>query len=172
MKNFIFIVLIMLGGIFHTASGQAIGLEKGNKAPEIKLPTPAGDTIALSSLKGKLVLIDFWATWCSPCLREQPELSRLFQKYKDAEFENGKGFAIYGVNMDSKKTTWQDFISKNGINWIQVSDLKFWSSPVAKVYNLQELPYNWLIDGNGVIIAVNLHGEDLDRELGKYLLGK
>ncbi len=81
-----------------------------------------------------------------------------------------KGFEIFGVSLDSKKANWENIINKDGIDWIQVSDLKFWSSPVAKLYNIQELPFNVLIDGNGIILAKNLHGEELEKELAKYLL--
>jgi thiol-disulfide isomerase/thioredoxin len=167
-KILVFFVAFAFG--FQAVSfSQAVGTEVGNKAPEIKLATPGGDTIALSSLKGKMVLIDFWATWCAPCLKEQPELGILYSKYKNSIFTTGLGFEIYGVSLDSKRTSWVDAISRFSITWIQVSDLKFWASPVAKLYDLQELPYNFLIDGNGIILARNLHGEDLDRELGKYL---
>jgi len=172
MKNLLLITLIIFGFNFQGVLGQTIGTEIGNKAPEIRLPAPGGDTIALSSSKGKLVLIDFWANWCAPCVKEQPELAQLYKKYKNAEFTKGKGFEIFGVSMDSKKTTWEGAISKFGIDWIQVSDLKFWSSPVAKFYNLQELPFNLLIDGKGIILAKNLHGEELDKEIAKYLLVK
>ena len=166
---FILAVLLMAGSEFKTASAQQIGLEIGNVAPEIRLPSIKGDTIALSSLRGKLVLIDFWGTWCSPCVEEQPELARLYGKYKNATFSKGKGFEIYGVSLDSKKTTWENGITSLHINWIQVSDLKFWRSPVAKAYNIQALPYNLLIDGKGVILAKGLHGAMLEREIANYL---
>jgi len=169
MKNLVLIVLMILVSCLKTAVGQDIGTEIGDKAPEIPLPSVAGDTIALSSLKGKLVLIDFWATWCMPCLKEQPELGKLYHKFKNADFTKGKGFEIFGVSMDSKKATWEDAINKYKIDWIQVSDLKFWSSPVAKLYNLQELPFNILIDGNGIILAKNLHGEELEKELDTFV---
>ena len=163
-------VLLVVGGGTFTLTAQSTGLERGNKAPEIKLPTLKGDTIALSSSKGKLVLIDFWGTWCAPCVQEQAELARLYKKYKLASFTNGKGFEIYGVALEAKKPNWESFIIKNKISWIQVSDLKFWRSPVAKAYNIQELPFNVLIDGKGVILAKNLHGTDLEKEIGKNLI--
>jgi peroxiredoxin len=148
-------------------SAQSTGLEIGNRAPEIKLPTLKGDTIALSSLKGKLVLIDFWGTWCAPCVEEQAELAKLYGKYKQASFTNSKGFEIYGVSLDSKKENWGSFVTKNKIDWIQVSDLKFWRSPVAKTYNIQGLPFNVLIDGKGIIVSKNLHGTDLEKEIDR-----
>lgn len=161
--------LLLMGVSSSTLTAQTTGLEIGNKSPEIKLPTIKGDTIALTSLKGKLVLIDFWGTWCAPCVQEQAELARLYKKYKPASFTNGKGFEIYGVALEAKKPNWENFVAKNKIKWIQVSDLKFWRSPVARTYNIQELPFNVLIDGNGIILAKNLHGSALEKEIGKYL---
>ena len=169
MKKISFIILFFFIVLLPGLNAQTIGTDIGNVAPEIRLASPHGDTIALSSTRGKMVLIDFWASWCPPCVEEQPKLVQLYKKYKDADFTKGKGFEIYGVSLDSKKANWENIINKNGISWIQVSDLKFWLSPVAKLYKLQEVPYNFLIDGKGQIIAENLHGKDLEEELEKYL---
>jgi peroxiredoxin len=170
MKNLIINVLMTFFIATQIVVGQTTGTDIGDKAPEIRLPSLVGDTLALSSLKGKMVLIDFWATWCAPCVKEQPELSKLYKKFKNSDFTDGKGFEIFGVSLDSKKANWEAVINKYGVNWIQVSDLKFWSSPVAKLYNIQELPFNVLIDGKGIILAKNLHGEGLEKELSKYLV--
>jgi peroxiredoxin len=156
-------LLIILVGSVSTISAQSTGLEIGNIAPEIKLPNLRGDTVALSTLKGKLVLVDFWATWCAPCVEEQTELARLYAKYKNLSFTNGKGFDIYGVSLDAKKPAWENFVTKKSIAWIQVSDLKFWRSPVAKTYDIQALPFNLLVNGNRVILAKNLHGAELEK---------
>ena len=166
----LFVALLLFGSTISTLWAQSsTGLDIGNKSPEIKLPNTKGDTLALTSLKGKLVLIDFWATWCSPCVAEQSELAKLHRKYKQATFTNEKGFEIYGVSLDAKKSNWENFITANKINWIQVSDLKFWRSPVAKTYNIQGLPFNILIDSNGIILAKNLHGPDLEKGIARYL---
>jgi len=163
------VALLLFGSTFSTISAQTTGLEPGNRAPEIKLPNTKGNTVALSSLQGKLVLIDFWGTWCAPCVAEQAELAKLYNKYKQSAFTNGKGFEIYGVSLDAKKTNWENFIATNKIIWIQVSDLKFWRSPVAKTYNIQALPFNILMDGNGIIVAKNLHGIDLEKRIARFL---
>jgi len=151
---------------------QQKGLEPGNTAPDIKLVDPKGEIVSLTDFRGKVVLIDFWATWCAPCLKEQPELAELYKRYKGAVFTTGKGFEIYGVSLDNNKTSWESGIKRMNINWTQVSDLKFWSSPVAKIYDIQELPYNVLIDGKGIIINKNLHGVELNKAIDKLLLRK
>lgn len=171
MKKLLLLITIMVVNSTLIFS-QSSSLKIGDMAPEIKLPSPAGDTIALSSLRGKVVLIDFWATWCSPCVKEQPELVELYKKYNDADFKSGNGFEIYAVSLDNKKEQWEKIINKFGIEWTQVSDLKFWLSPVAKTYELQEIPANFLVDGNGKIIAKDLHGEELEQFLSHLIINK
>lgn len=146
---------------------QNRNIEICKKAPEITLTKADGSTFILSSLKGKMVLIDFWATWCAPCVEEQPELKTLYTTY--AGQEDSKKFEILGVSLDKNKESWQKAIDRFAINWIQVSDLKFWKSPVAKLYEVDELPFNVIIDGEGMIIAKNLHGKDLEDFLKKNL---
>ncbi|HWK98499.1 MAG TPA: TlpA disulfide reductase family protein, partial [Parapedobacter sp.] len=135
-------------------------LEVGQPAPEISLPTPTGESVALSSLKGKLVLVDFWATWCAPCVKEQPELKALYEKYNGGA--TAGQFEIFGVSLDKSRDNWIKSIDRLDINWIQVSDLMFWKSPVAKDYAIQELPFNVLVGEQGDIVAINLHGEELE----------
>jgi peroxiredoxin len=169
-KLILMLAIVLCGSQLLNVLAQKQGLEIGDIAPEISLPSPEGKIIALSSLKNKVVLIDFWGTWCAPCVKEQPELAILYKKYKTRSFTNGKGFEIYGVSLDAKKENWENGIKSQNINWIQVSDLKFWRSPVAKTYNIQELPFNLLLDGRGVILAKNLHGAELEKSISKFLV--
>jgi peroxiredoxin len=131
----------------------------GQPAPEIALPDTTGKVVSLSSMKGKYVLVDFWAKWCGPCRQENPNVVRAFQKYKD------KGFTVFGVSLDRTKQDWMRAIKEDGLTWTHVSDLKFWQSEAAKTYNVTGIPFSLLIDPNGVIIAKNLRGAALDSKL-------
>jgi peroxiredoxin len=131
----------------------------GAKAPEIALPSPKGDTIRLSSFKGKYVLLDFWASWCKPCRDENPNLVNLYKKYK------WKGFEIFQVSLDKSKDAWVNAIRTDGLWWKHASDLKFWQTPMVSLYNFESIPTNFLIDKEGIIIAKNLRGESLQKKL-------
>jgi peroxiredoxin len=131
----------------------------GSIAPDISLPDPDGKTRTLSSLRGKVVLLDFWAGWCGPCRRENPNLVRAYAKYHD------KGFEIFQVSLDKSKPEWLAAIKQDGLNWIHVSDLKYWGSPVARLYGVESIPANFLLDQEGKIIKSNLRGAALEDEL-------
>lgn len=144
--------------------GEQGGLGIGNKAPEIRLPNWNGDTIALSSLQGKYILLDFWASWCPPCRQENPSIVAAYNQYKN------KGFDIYSVSLDQSVKPWKNAIEKDQLTWqSHVSDLKGWASSAAQLYQVESIPTSYLLDKNGVIIAKNLRGNALHLKLKELL---
>lgn len=135
----------------------------GSVAPEISLPDANGKNITLSSLKGKYILIDFWAAWCGPCRQENPNVVAAYDKYKN------KGFEIYGVSLDDNKDKWVGAIEKDKLTWINVSDLRGWQSSAAKLYGITAIPKNFLLDKQGKIIAKNLRGSALEAKLKELM---
>ncbi len=165
--------LILIAGLASIAYGfvyQALpqGTNIGDKAIDLAFASPEGKTIALSSIKGKIVLLDFWASWCGPCRMENPNLVAAYNKYKDTKFKGAKGFTIYSVSLDQNKDAWMKAIAKDNLSWeYHVSDLGGWQSKPAQIYRVNSIPASFLLDQNGVIIGKNLRGPALDAALEK-----
>lgn len=119
--------------------------------------------VSLSSFKGKYVLVDFWASWCRPCRMENPNVVKVFNKFKD------KNFTVLGISLDQQKEAWVNAIAKDRLTWTHVSDLQYWNNAVAQLYRVQSIPQNFLIDPSGKIVAKDLRGEDLEKKLCEYL---
>jgi peroxiredoxin len=149
--------------MFHSRVGEMNKLGIGSIAPEITLPTPDGKTVSLSSYRGKVVLVDFWASWCRPCRAENPTVVKAYNNY------HAKGFEVLGVSLDKDKAAWQKAIADDHLTWTHISDLGMWSSSVVKLYNLNGIPFSVLLDKEGKIIAKGLRGEELENTLRKLL---
>lgn len=135
----------------------------GQMAPELNFADTSGKPVALSSLRGKVVLIDFWASWCGPCRQENPNVLRLYNQYKD------RGFEVYGVSLDEDRGQWLEAIHKDGIYWTHVSDLMKWQSAAARLYAVSSIPATFLLDREGKIIGKNLRGNELEAKLRMVL---
>ena len=150
---------------------EKIGIHLGQEAPDIELVSPSGEIVRLSSLRGKMVLIDFWASWCPPCRRQHPHLRQLYYKYKNKEFVNGSGFTIYSVSFDRDMENWMAAIEKDTLVWeSHVIDLQgIRSGSLASRWEITSIPANTLIDGDGIILSVGWRGSFLEEKLDAYL---
>jgi len=150
MKTIFLVMLILMGSLFGRAQ-----LRVGETVPEIELPGTKDSIIRLSSVNGKVVLIDFWASWCGPCRAANPYLQKLYSKYKD------KGFEIFAVSLDTKSKEWLKAIKQDKLRYTQVIDNSGWRSKVAERYFVDQLPTNFLLDRTGKIVAIDLEGKEL-----------
>ncbi len=148
---------------FHQEVENLSRLAIGSQAPEITLPGPDGTLVSLSTFRGKIVMIDFWASWCKPCRKENPNVVRLYNLY------HKKGFEVFGVSLDEEKDNWIDAIKTDGLTWIHVSDLAGWKSSVCPVYGISAIPLTVLLDKEGRIIDKGLRGPDLEKRLATLL---
>lgn len=135
----------------------------GKEAPDFTLADTEGRNVSLKSLRGKYVLVDFWASWCKPCRMENPNVVAAFEKFSN------KNFTILGVSLDKDKASWMRAIQDDRLNWKQVSDLKYWSSEVVPLYNIEGIPFNVLLDPKGIVIAKDLRGQELHQKLAEVL---
>ena len=159
------LLLFLLVALSNLSNGQT-GTKIGDKALELSYDNPNGEKMSLSELKGKLVLIDFWASWCGPCRRENPNLVDAYRKYYKTKFKEGNGLEIFSLSLDKNKDAWLKAINKDQLFWeYHVSDLGGWQSEGSEKYNVRSIPYNVLINGKGIIIAKNLKGPALHRFL-------
>ena len=140
-------------------------LQIGDKAPDFSAPSPEGDQVKLSAIKGKVTIIDFWASWCKPCRIENPNLVKLYKEY------HSKGLEIISVSLDreTQKEYWIKAIEKDQLNWYNVSNLKFWQDPIAKAYGVNSIPATFILGENGILIAERLRGAELDAKIKSLL---
>lgn len=142
---------------------QLENVQIGKVAPEFSLPDTAGVSVSLSDFRGKYVLLDFWASWCPPCRRENPNVVKAFNEYKD------KDFTIIGISLDKDKSKWMKAIADDNLTWTHLSDLKYWDSEIPALYGVRGIPANVLLGPDGVILAKNITGEDLHKTLQEVI---
>jgi thiol-disulfide isomerase/thioredoxin len=176
MKKFNFIHfligLVILSGLFTVAKHFYMkpSVADGQKAPEFMGLMPNGKALKMSDLRGQIVLLDFWGSWCGPCIREAPELIKLHEKFAQAQFQQAEGFAIVSVAVDKNRERWLSTIERLGLLWPYhvldpVNNLKFFDSPIANEYGVKQLPTRFLIDEKGLIVGVDMPFEAIDKYL-------
>jgi len=161
----LFMTRILLSFVlfFACSCSTEAQLPIGSQVPEISLPNAKDSLVNLSSFRGKVVLVDFWASWCAPCRYANPGVQKLYRKYKD------RGFEVFAVSIDSKKPAWLKAIKQDRLTYTQVNDPAGWYSKVTEAYFVEEIPTSFLLDKNGKLVAVDAEGAALDKLVGSLL---
>jgi peroxiredoxin len=156
-------------GVLVNENLNKVTTEVGDMAPDFSAPNPEGTVVSLSEIKGKVTIIDFWAAWCGPCRKENPNVVKVYEKYHD------KGLEIIGVSLDGTpnqkdaKAAWMEAIKKDQLTWHQVSNLTYFNDPIAKLYSIQAIPATFILDSEGKIVAKNLRGNALEAKVAELL---
>jgi peroxiredoxin len=148
------------------AGASAAKIEVGSKAPDFAANNPEGKKISLAESLGKVTIIDFWASWCGPCRAENPNVVALYKEL------HAKGLNIIGISLDKDAAKWKEAIAKDGLVWPQISNLKYWSEPIAKQYNIESIPATFILDANGTVVAKDLRGAELKAKVTELLNAK